>query len=188
MSSQNVGEELVGAYLQAIEGCEFVSYNLHTPDTQGEIDVVALNRKSKTVYVCEVAIHLETGLHYVLNKKPNNVGKLLEKFNKDIDYAERFFDDHTKVYMLWCPIVRASRPGSKYDQMRDVAEIRDTLKRDRGIDLQLVINERFQEAIDALKQYARQETKELKSLVLRLFQLEEKLARHVAKGASVSDS
>lgn len=185
--SANVGEQLVGAYLQAVEGCEFVSYNLHTPDTQGEIDVVALNRKSKTVYVCEVAIHLVSGLYYVLNKKPNNVGKLLDKFNKDIDYAERFFEDHTRVYMLWSPIVKAARPGSKFNQMRDVAEIRDTLKRDRGIDLQLVINERFQKAIDALRQYALRETKELKSPVLRLFQLQEKLARHVAKGSAGAD-
>jgi hypothetical protein len=180
MGSQNVGEELVGAYLQAIEGCEFVSYNLHTPDTQGEIDVIALNRRTQTVYVCEVAVHLTTGLYYVLGGQPNNVGKLLDKFNKDIDYAEKYFSDHTRVFMLWCPIVRASKPGSKYDQMLDVEEVCARLKQHRDIDLKLIINDRFQDAIAALRSHARKVTKELKSPVLRLFQIEEKLTKHLS--------
>ncbi len=39
--SANVGEELVGAYLQAIEGCEFVSYNLQGCDVTRPVDAVA---------------------------------------------------------------------------------------------------------------------------------------------------
>jgi hypothetical protein len=35
--------------------------------------------KKRKVYICEVAIHLSTGLRYVKNKRPNNVGKLTEK-------------------------------------------------------------------------------------------------------------
>ncbi|WP_279147231.1 hypothetical protein [Photobacterium carnosum] len=38
---QNPGEELVGEYLKHILGCDFVEYNLYTPNIQGEIDVVA---------------------------------------------------------------------------------------------------------------------------------------------------
>lgn len=54
----NVGEELVSAYLQHILGCDFTQQNLYTIDSQGEIDVVGLNLKDRSVYICEVAIHL----------------------------------------------------------------------------------------------------------------------------------
>ena len=37
---QNPGEEVTGEYLKIILGCDFVEYNLYTPDIQGEIDVV----------------------------------------------------------------------------------------------------------------------------------------------------
>ena len=37
---QNIGEEIAGEYLKVIKGCEFIEYNLHTPDVQGEIDVI----------------------------------------------------------------------------------------------------------------------------------------------------
>ncbi len=54
------------------------------PDVQGEIDVVGINLKSSKIYVCEVAVHLPTGLHYVKDKQPNNVDKLTENFSKDL--------------------------------------------------------------------------------------------------------
>jgi Holliday junction resolvase-like predicted endonuclease len=39
----NLGEEIVAAYLQYIQGCEFIQQNLYTPDVQGEIDVIGIN-------------------------------------------------------------------------------------------------------------------------------------------------
>ena len=65
----NTGEEIVSAYLQHIKGCEFIQQNLYTPDVQGEIDVVGIDLHKKIVYFCEVAIHLQTGLQYVKDKK-----------------------------------------------------------------------------------------------------------------------
>ena len=35
---QNIGEEIVGEYLKILRGCDFVEYNLYTPDVQGEIE------------------------------------------------------------------------------------------------------------------------------------------------------
>ena len=92
----NLGEEIVAAYLQYIKGCEFIQQNLYTPDVQGEIDVVGIDLETKTIYVCEVAIHLVTGLYYV----PSNVIKLTEKFSKDIEYANKYFPDYTRQFML----------------------------------------------------------------------------------------
>ena len=97
----NIGEEIVSAYLQYIKHCEFIQKNVYPPDVQGEIDVVGINLKSKEVYICEVAIHLTTGLQYVKNKQPNNVKKLVEKFSKDIEYTNKYFQDYKKtVYVV----------------------------------------------------------------------------------------
>lgn len=180
--AHNVGEELVGAYLQHVEGYEFVAFNLHTLNTQGEIDVVGLNMKSRTVYLCEVAIHLETGLQYVTDRQPDNVSRLVGKFEKDIEYARKYFKGYKKVFMLWSPIVRDTRLGSKHNQMRDIAEIKMAVKK-RGIDLRVFVNEEFQWAILRLKEIALEESKELKSSVMRLFQIEAKLNDHLTRRA-----
>ena len=58
----NVGEQLVSSYLRYIRKCDFIQTNLYTVDVQGEIDVVGINLAERKVYVCEVAIHLTTGL------------------------------------------------------------------------------------------------------------------------------
>lgn len=179
MSSQNVGEELVGAYLQTVKGCEFVSYNLHTRDTQGEIDVVAINMKARTVYLCEVAIHLVTGLQYVSGGQPDNVRRLVSKFSKDVDYAKKYFRGYKKVFMLWSPIVVDTRPGSKHNQRKDVDEIKKQLRKRKGIDLQVIINEDFRACLGELKKVAREETREFKSPVMRLLQIEAKLNDHL---------
>jgi Holliday junction resolvase-like predicted endonuclease len=71
----NLGEEIVAAYLQYIKGCEFIQQNLYTPDVQGEIDVVGIDLETKSIYVCEVAVHLITGLQYVKGGQPNNINK-----------------------------------------------------------------------------------------------------------------
>ncbi len=102
----NIGEEIATAYLKYIKDCEFIQTNLYIPDVQGEIDVVGIDINNKTVYVCEVAVHLITGLQYVKNKRPNNVEKLYEKFCKDIDYTNKYFPDYKKIFMIWSPIVK----------------------------------------------------------------------------------
>lgn len=65
---ENPGEELVGSYLRAALECDFVEYNLSTYFTQGEIDVIGISSAKKTVYLCVVATHLETGLQICKRK------------------------------------------------------------------------------------------------------------------------
>ena len=175
----NLGEEIVAAYLQYIKGCEFIQRNLYTPDVQGEIDVVGIDLETKTIYVCEVAIHLATGLNYV----PSNVTKLTEKFSKDIEYANKYFPDYTRQFMLWSPIVRKSRDGAKLNQMIDVEAITANIQAKYGVPLECIINEKFAGCLAELREYARNETKELKSPVLRLMQIEESLKKYVGKTA-----
>ena len=173
----NIGEELVGDYLQFIKGCEFVQKNLYTKDEQGEIDVVGIELKTKKVYLCEVAIHLITGLQYVYNSKPNNVNKLCEKFSKDIEYARKYFpekDGYQHHFMLWSPVV-------KNNQLQDISEIQQKMKHKYNVSVEAVINEDFLDRLEQLKKYAEIETKEAKSAVVRLYQIEYRTTENIAK-------
>jgi hypothetical protein len=176
---QNIGEEIAGEYLKFVKGCEFIEYNLYTPDVQGEIDVIGINMKERSVYICEVAIHLITGLQYTRNKAPDNVNRFLNKFRKNIPYAERYFAEYKKHFMLWSPIVKNPGIKAKHNQTNDVLEIQSQLRQEFSYDLELVINEHYQSAIDQLRAIAGKETKELKSPVLRMLQIEEKLKKHI---------
>jgi len=180
----NIGEELVGDYLQYIEGCEFVQKNLSTKDIQGEIDVIDINLEQKTVYLCEVAIHLETGLQYTFNKRPNNVNKLTEKFSKDIQYALKYFpteSEYQHKFMFWSPIVKKRKSSAKNDQDNNLKDVQGNIRKKYGIEIELIINKAFMDAMGKLRQFALNQTGELKSPVLRLYQIEEKTQRYIQK-------
>ncbi len=176
----NIGEEIVAAYLQYVKHCEFIQQNLYTPDVQGEIDVVGIHlEEPKKLYVCEVAVHLTTGLRYVKDRQPNNVQKLTEKFGKDIDYANKYFRGHGKHFMLWSPIVKPSGEDAKYDQMRDIQQIGDIIKAKYNVEIEFIINEKFSECLAELRKIAAEKTEELKSVVLRYMQVEHYLDKHL---------
>jgi hypothetical protein len=175
----NVGEEIVAAYLQYVRHCEFIQQNLYTPDVQGEIDVVGINLKKKELYVCEVAVHLTTGLRYVKDRQPNNVQKLTDKFGKDIEYAKKYFHGYKMHFMLWSPIVKSSGLDTKHDQMRDIEHIRTNIKSKHKVEIDFVINEKFSECLAELRKCAAIETKESKSVILRYMQVEHYLNHHL---------
>ena len=83
--------------------------------------------------------------------------------------------------MLWSPIVKNQGVSAKHNQLNDVNEIKDKLKEQYGCELELVINHAYKKCLDQLREYAKKETKELKSPVLRLMQIEEKLCKHLTK-------
>jgi hypothetical protein len=173
----NIGEDIVACYLEYIKKCEFIQRNLYTTDSQGEIDVVGINLKEKRVYVCEVAIHLITGLQYTRDKRPDNVNKLFKKFSKDIEYATKYFDGYDIHIMLWSPIVRNQREGAKHNQIKDVQELSKKLKDKYHLDLDLIINQHFLECLTELREFAKRETKDVKSPILRFLQVEEYLKK-----------
>lgn len=179
----NVGEELVAAYLQHIKGCEFIQQNLYTPDTQGEVDVVGINLSERAIYVCEVAIHLATGLYYVKGNQPNNIGKLTDKFSRNIEYAKKYFHDYRQHFMLWTPIIKKSRDHAVLNQERDLKTINEQILSKHGVSIEFVVNEDFQRRLDELRQYAGSKSEEIKNPVLRLFQIEEALGKHLARRA-----
>ena len=177
----NTGEELVSSYLRYIRGCEFIQKNLYTVDTQGEIDVVGINLKEKSVYICEVAIHLITGLQYTKGTAPNNVQKLTQKLSRDIEYANAYFAEYKKHVMLWSPIVKNGKDNSKHNQTRDIEKIKGNILTKYDIEVEFVMNEKFLSCIHEMRSFASTVTAELKCPVMRLMQIEERLKKHVTK-------
>ena len=177
----NLGEQLVASYLQYIRGCEFIQTNLYTVEAQGEIDVVGINLKEKKVYVAEVAIHLTTGLQYVKDKRPNNVQKLTEKFSRDIEYTNRYFSEYDKHFMLWSPIVKSGNKALQYNQLAHISEIGANIQAKYDVAIEFVINERFLACLGEMRNFSKSATADLKCPVMRLFQIEEWLTKHVGK-------
>jgi hypothetical protein len=180
----NIGEQLASSYLQYIRGCEFIQTNLYTVDTQGEIDVVGINLKERKVYISEVAIHLTAGLQYVKDKRPNNVQKLTEKFSRNIEYANKYFSEYDKHFMLWSPVVKGGNKAPQYDQLSHINDIGANIKAKYRVDIEFVINERFLSCVNEMRAFARSATADLKRPVMRLFQIEEWLTKHVRKLAA----
>jgi hypothetical protein len=179
----NIGEEICGEYLRHVRHCEFVQYNLKPPDIQAEIDVIGINLAENTVYVCEVAIHLITGLQYVKNKRPDNVLRLTTKFQKDIKYINNAFPKpkYKHVFMFWSPVVRNQRSGSHHNQLQDVENIIGDMKRKSGVTVEIVINQKFKDKLVELRNAVGGQSKELDSSVSRFMQVEAQLEKHLKR-------
>ena len=176
----NVGEQLVSSYLRYIRKCDFIQTNLYTIESQGEIDVVGLNIAEQQVYICEVAIHLTTGLQYVRDNRPNNVQKLTDKFSRDIEYARKYLDEYNQHFMLWSPIVKDTQGNPANNQTRHLEEIKANIQEQYSIEIEFIVNERFQECLVELRNYARAETKNIQCPLVRLMQIEVLLDKHVS--------
>jgi len=156
------GEFLVGAYLKLVEGCDVVDYNVRIPggglEGLGELDVVGLNFKSKTAFVCEVTTHI-LGLLYKNNAE--SVARIRRKHMRQRQYAKRFltsFGAHR--FMFWSPVV-------------PVGYLTTNLQKIEG--LELVINGRYKQRIAALRSFARKHTHETQNPSFRVLQILEHL-------------
>ena len=178
----NVGEQLVSSYLRYIRQCDFVQTNVYTTESQSEIDVVGLNLEDNHVYLCEVAIHLTTGLQYVKANRPNNVQKLTDKFSKDITYARQYFPrpQYTQHFMLWSPIVKDSKGKPENNQIRHIEAIKTNIRERHHVELECIINQQFSACLQELRDYAGQRTEALQCPLMRLIQIEEYLKRKSA--------
>lgn len=178
---ENPGEELVGSYLKFVLECDFVDYNPSTRDSQGEMDVIGINTAKKIVYICEVVTHLETGLQYVKDRRPDNVSRITNKFQRGIEYGSKYLKEFERHYMLWSPIVKSPKGDTLHNQRRDIDEISANIKQKFGIELDVFTNEKYLKAIESLRNVALSRTDELKTPIMRFLQIEEKLKAHVAK-------
>ena len=179
----NPGEEITGNYLKWVLNCDFVEYNPAIKNPKGEIDVIGYNIDENTVYICEVATHLETGLQYTKDNQPDNFDRLSKKFERDMQYGSEYWPDYSVVYMLWSPIVKSTRPGSKHNQMDDLVRLNDQLQKKFGDygKVELIINEKYLACLQELTKIALEKTEAMPTTIMRFLQIYEKTKRHVSK-------
>ena len=157
-----MGEYLVGAYLKFIERCDFVDYNVRDPDGGivglKELDVVGINLKTSTAYLCEVATHVR-GVLYQNNDE--SVRRVRAKYEYQQEYAERHlggFEHHR--YMFWSPVVPR---GILTKRLPEIAG------------LELVINGDHKKKVKALLEMTAHEKQGTQNPVFRVFQILESM-------------
>lgn len=158
----NVGEELVGAYLRYIHNCDYIEYNVKYTDDAGELDVLGIDIKNKKIYLCEVAIHLTTGLQYNSNKAKNSK-RIFEKFLRAKKYADEYFKDYKCNFQLWSPIVKKSQNEALNETTKQL--------KNKNIELTSIINAQFTEAINRLQAYASEKTSAFNTPAMRTLQI-----------------
>lgn len=159
----NVGEELVGAYLKFFYNCDFVNYNtnIKIQKQKGEIDVIGINTKDKKIYLCEVAIHLK-GLQYASNPQ-QNAQKIYDKFIRAKKYVDLNYSGYNYYFQLWSPLVHKAKIDAIKKCMKDLNS--------KCINLELVINDKFIEAIEKIKKYVQSISAALSTPSLRTLQI-----------------
>lgn len=165
MIKTDIGEYIVGAYLNMKEECTLVDYNVrpHGGGLKGleELDVMGINLTTKTVYLCEVTTHIR-GLLYVDNK--TTVEKIIQKHQRQKDYFQdhikKYFTDFKCIYMLWSPVVPIGYLTEELNKIQT---------------LQLVINKEYTERINELKTLAKKSTNDTGNPFFRMLQILEHL-------------
>jgi hypothetical protein len=152
-----MGEYLVGAYLQIVENCDFVNYNVRSPakglEGLAEFDVVGINFKENTVYLCEVTTHI---LGTLYKDYETTFQKIKEKYERQKDYADRYLKMFSKKeFMFWSPVV----PKGLVKKLKTI----------NG--LELIINEKFTEKVNKLIEFAKKETKNTGNPFFRALQI-----------------
>lgn len=158
----DVGEYFVGAYMQLIEECDFVDYNVRPPgggiEGLSELDVVGLNFKTQIAYLCEVTTHIR-GLLY--GSRSETVERIAAKHNRQKEYAKKYLLTFKHVrYQFWSPVV-------------PVGYLTENLAHISG--LELVINGEYKRRIGQLRALAKTETHDARNPVFRVLQVLEHL-------------
>lgn len=155
----DIGELIVGAYLQVIVKCDVVDYNVRTKDGGleglGELDVIGFDFSNSTAYLCEVTTHIH-GLRYGSSNE-ETVKKIKKKHQRQKEYAEKYlknFKNHK--FMFWSPRV-------------PVGYMTDAFEKIDG--MEFVINTEYTEKIEELKIQAGKETHDVGNPFYRMLQI-----------------
>jgi hypothetical protein len=150
-----MGEYVVGAYLQHFKNCDFVEYNIRPRggglEGLNEFDVVGIDLENKIMYLCEVATHLR-GLNMGSSKGEL---RLMRKFPRQQKFSDGYKDQFTVNCMFWSPRVR---PG-----------MIEKLGTPKGVEL--IINEKYARCVDDLIKKAKKEANETGNPFFRALQI-----------------
>lgn len=155
----DIGEYIVGASLQIVEECDFIDYNVRPPGggARGmeELDVVGLNFKTSTAFLCEASTHLG-GLHYGHGNK-HTFETIKKKFTRQQAYAEDFLKNFKRHrFMLWSPYVPHGYLTANLETLAG---------------LELVINAEYKRRVEQLRILARAQTGDARNPFFRMLQI-----------------
>jgi hypothetical protein len=158
----DVGEYIVGAYLQLKLHCDVVDYNVRRPGggLQGleELDVIGLDFHHKRAYLCEVTTHIG-GLLYVDNA--TTIQRVTAKYQRQQSYAHDHLPQFTeRHFMFWSPVVPI---GYRTEHLQQIAG------------LELIINGEYKRRVEELRQMAASETYDACNPFFRILQILEHL-------------
>jgi hypothetical protein len=157
-----MGEYLVGAYLKIIKGCDFVDYNVRRPggglEGLNELDVIGLDFKTKTAYLCEVTTHIRGTLY---KDNTTTVERISKKNQIHKEYADKFLEEfperHLMFWSIYVPKGAITEGLNKID------------------DLELVINEEYTKRVSELRAKAKELTHDTGNPFFRALQILEHL-------------
>lgn len=158
-----IGEFVVGAYLKQVESCDVVDYNVRPPGGGvkglGELDVVGLRFSDMTVFLCEVATHLQ-GLEYGKGYD-DSADRVRRKLVRQQQHAEEYLATFlSRHFMFWSPVVPRGR----------------LLTALTAVDgLELVVNEDYAARVERLRELARRTLADTGNPFFRTLQLLERL-------------
>jgi len=160
----DIGELMVGAYLKIIKECDFVDYNVRPPggglEGLNELDVLGLDFKNGVAYLCEVTTHIR-GLLYKDNRA--TVERVKTKYERQKEYARKYLSSFpARHFMFWSPVVPKGYITGELEKIGG---------------LELIINEKYAQCIDQLKEKARELTNDLGNPFFRMLQILERLRR-----------
>lgn len=162
--SARMGEYLVGAYIEMIQKCDFVTYNVRFPGEGlkglNELDVVGLDFKNSLAYLCEVSTHI-LGFVYGL-KAEDSVKKVLKKFDTQKEFAVKKLNDFKTIrYQFWSPRVGKT----------------DVEKLNGIVGLESIVNETYTNKINELRLLAKKITRQVNNPAFRVLQILEHMRK-----------
>lgn len=118
-----------------------------------ELDVIGLNLKSRTAYLCEVTTHIR-GIQY--GDQRTTIERIKKKYHRQQQYGAKYLSDFSRQHMFWSPVV------PKGFLTNALSEIDG---------LQCVINGEYKRRVGELQVLAAETTHDARNPVFRLLQI-----------------
>ena len=182
MIQTQIGELIVGAYLRIVNDCELVSYNQRSKEAgqQMEIDVLGVESTNgeQTVYACEVVTHIRGSLYsgspdedgwwseYGNDSYQHSLERIWHKFEEDRNLVTDVFNDAEEYrFQFWSPYVSE---GHLTNGLEEMAEQFDD---EYGEEIDLVVNGKYSERVETLRERASETKKSYDEPAFRFFQI-----------------